>query len=189
MDILSIVLVAAVVFGVCFLVDKGFTRVFRSKPQHISGKSVRLNKYYGVGGILMTVLGVAAVFAGMAEPWLLLAGGILLIVLGIGLIIYYMTFGVYYDEDSFLLTTFGKRSTAYRYGDIRGQLLYNSYGHIIIELHMSDGRTVQMQSSMTDVYVFLDHAFAAWCRQQGKRQEDCPFHDPDNSCWFPTMED
>lgn len=188
MNLLSIALVAAVVFGVCFLLDKGFTRVFRSKPQHMSGESVRLNKYYGVGGIILAVLGVSAIFAGIAEPWLLIAGGVMLLVLGIGLIVYYMTFGVYYDEESFVLTTFGKRSTTYRYRDIKGQLLYNSYGHIIIELHMADGRTVQLQSSMAGAYTFLDKAFAAWLRQTGRRQEDCAFHDPDNSCWFPTME-
>ncbi len=188
MFFLTIALVAAVVFGLCFLADKGFTKLFRSKPQHMSGASVRLNKYYAVGGILLVVLGVAAVFAGLGDTGLLLAGGVMLIVVGIGLIIYYMTFGIYYDADSFVLTTFGKRSTTYQFRDIKGQLLYNNMGHVLIELHMADGRAVQLQSSMTGAYSFLDKAFAAWCRQKSIVQEDCPFHDPENSCWFPSVE-
>ena len=25
----------------------------------------------------------------------------------------------------------------------------------------------------------------AWLAQTGKKKEDCPYYDPDNSCWFP----
>lgn len=185
---MEVVLVAICTLIVCWLADKGFTKIFRGKPQHKSGKSVRLNKLYGAAGLILAVLGVAAVFAGMSDGWLLSAGGILLMALGAGLIVYYMTFGIYYDEDSFVLTTFGRKSRTYTYRDIRGQQLYNSYGHIIVELHLTDGRTAQLQSNMLGVYPFLDSAFAAWLRQTGKNREDCPFHDPDNSCWFPPVE-
>ena len=58
-----------------------------------------------------------------------------------------------------------------------------------LELHLQDGRTVSLQSTMTDVYPFLDAAFAGWCRQNGKRAEDCPFYDPENSRWFPGLEE
>ena len=43
MGIVSILLIVAAVFGLCYLVDKGFTKLFRGKVQHSSGKSVRLN--------------------------------------------------------------------------------------------------------------------------------------------------
>ena len=185
---MEVILVAAFTLLVCWLVDKGFTKVFRSKPQHASGKSVRLNKLYGAGGLILTVLGVSAVFMGTSGEWVMIAGGVLLIALGIGLVTYYMTFGIYYDDDSFVLTTFGRRSTTYRYADIKCQQLYNSYGRIIIELHMTDGRTVQLQAGTVGVYPFLDSAFAAWLRQTGKSRDECAFYDPDNSCWFPPME-
>ena len=35
--ILSVLLVAAVVFGICFLADKIFTKAFRNQTQHQSG--------------------------------------------------------------------------------------------------------------------------------------------------------
>lgn len=190
MDFLLILLVAAATFGLCFLLDKGFSKTFRGKAQHASGLSVRLNKHYGTGGVVLTVLGVSAVLTGLSSGWVLTAGGVIVLLMGVALIVYYMTFGVFYDQDSFVLTTFGKKSTVYSYRDIKGQQLYVvTGGNVVVELHMTDGRTVNLQSAMTGVYPFLDTAFAGWCRQRGIRPEDCPFHDTDNSCWFPSVEE
>lgn len=190
MEYLAVIIVAAAVFGVCFAVDKAFTKLFRSQAQHRSGLAVRLNKRYGSIGLIIAVLGLAAVFLGIGEQegWLLPVGGGILIVVGIGLVVYYMTFGVFYDTDSFILTRFGKPSVTYMYKDIQSQQLYNNQGHTLIELYLSDGDTLQLQSTMTDVYPFLDHAFAAWCRQTGRKAEECSFYDPSNSCWFPPVE-
>ena len=190
MEILAIILMGVVTFGVCFLLDKGFTKAFRGTKQHKTGLSVRLNKRYGSGGLILVVLGLAAVFSGLSDGKLLLAGGIFVALLGIGLIVYYMTFGIYYDGDSFVLTTFGKKSVTYAFGDIKAQQLYTvTGGSTLIELHLKDGRTVSLQSTMTGVYPFLDAAFGAWCRQTGRNAEDCPFHDPANSRWFPGLEE
>lgn len=189
MELLAVLIIAALVFGVCFLVDKGFAKLFRSQAQHFSGLSVRLNKKFAAFGLILFVLGLAAVFAGLSQGLLLIIGGSLILVVGIGLVVYYMTFGVFYDEDTFLLTSFGKKSKAYRYEEIAGQLLYNSGGHIIVELHMADGRTFHLQSAQAEVVAFLDKAFAVWCRQRGVEESECEFHDTDNSCWFPSMEE
>lgn len=189
MEWIFVLLVAAAVFGICYLVDKGFTKLFRSQAQHISGLSVRLNKKYGAFGLVLFALGVAAILAGIGSNLVLFIGGAIVVVFGVCLVTYYMTFGVFYDEDTFLLTTFGKKSKAYRYSEIKCQQLYQTAGQIVIELQMEDGRAVQLQSSMTDAYLFLDKAFAAWCRQKGIREEDCAFHDTDNSCWFPPVEE
>lgn len=189
MEWIAVLITAALVFGLCFLIDKGFSKLFRSQAQHYSGLSVRLNKRYATIGIIMIVLGIAALFAGLNGELLLLIGGVFIALIGIGLVVYYMTFGVFYDEETFLLTTFGKKSQAYRYSDIAAQQLYNNYNQTIIELHMTDGRTVHLQPAMPGAYAFLDKAFSAWCRQKNIREEDCDFHDPDNSCWFPGVEE
>lgn len=189
MNIIFVLLVAAVVFGLCFAIDKGFTKLFRSQAQHKSGLSVRLSRRYGSFGLIMGVLGLAALFAGLDGSTVMIVCGCLLMVVGIGLVVYYMTFGIFYDGDSFILTTFGKKSTTYRYENIKAQQLYVvTGGSVVVELHMTDGRTVSLQSSMTGAYPFLDHAFAAWCRQRGIDPESCDFHDPDNSLWFPKVE-
>ena len=185
MEIVLFFSVAAVVFGGCYLVDRAFTKLFRSKAQHMSGAAVRVSKRYGSFGVILFVLGIAAVFAGMGEGLALLCGGIAVALMGAGLAVYYLTFGVFYDEDSFLSSRFGKKSTAYRYEQIKGQMLYVSGNMLIIELHMTDGKTVSLQSAMDGVYPFLDKAFEGWCRQKGVDPESCEFHDPANSLWFP----
>lgn len=189
MSMVMIILVAAVTFGACFLLDKGYTKKFRSQEQHKTGLSVRLNKRYGVIGLLMVVLGIAGLFASFSDTWVFTAASIIIILIGVCLIVYYMTFGLFYDEDSFILTTFGKKSVTYRFADIRCQQLYNAYGSIVIELVMEDGRAVQLQAAMEGVYPFMDKAFAGWLRQKGIALEDCPFYDPSNSCWFPKGEE
>jgi hypothetical protein len=182
--------VAVVVFGLCYLVDKGYTKTFRGEPQHQTGLSVRLNKRYSVFGILLTLLGIFAMITGITNGLALVIGGVIVLLMGIALLVYYMTFGIFYDADSFILTTFGSKSLTYRFADIKEQRLYMLQGGgVIIELHMVDGRAVGLQSAMEGTYPFLDHAFTAWCRQKGIVPEDCNFHDPSQSLWFPTQEE
>ena len=185
MQIGPILIIGAVVFGICFGIDKLFTSIFRSKQQHKSGLSVRCSKKYGSIGLLIGILGLAAMLMGGT---LMLVCGALLIVGGVVLVVYYLTFGIFYDEDAFVYTRFGKKSITYRYQDIKSQQLYNSYGNIVIELHMADGTAVQVQSGMEGAYPFLDKAFSLWLEKTGRTREDCAFYDPQNSCWFPPAE-
>lgn len=189
MPIIAFLIIGILVFGICFLFDKGFTKLFRGKIQHSSGKSVRLNKRFGSFGLILSVLGLAALFSGFSGDLVLGIGGSVVLVVGVGLIVYYMTFGVFYDNDTFLLTRFAHKSVTYRFEDIRGQMLYTASGNIVVELHMSDGLTVGLQGKMDGVYPFLDAAFDGWCRQKGIRPEDCDFHDTANSLWFPMVEE
>ena len=190
MNMITILLVAAATFGICWLFDKGYTNTFRNKIQHRTGLAVRLSKRYAVFGLLLTVLGIAAIFTGLNSEKVLLYGGIFVLLMGVGLVVYYLTFGVFYDDNTFLLTTFGKKSVTYRFADISSQQLYVVQGgNVIVELHLADGNAVGIQSVMEGAYPFLDHAFVAWCRQTGRKAEDCPFHDPANHLWFPNVEE
>lgn len=187
-EYIAIAIVAAAVFGVCWLVDWLFKRIFRSQSQHRSGMAVRLQKRYGTVGLLLAVFGVSVTLVGIPKNWLFITAGILFVVVGIGLLVYYLSYGIFYDEESFILTTFGKKSTTYRYQQIQGQQLYvTTGGGIVVEIYMEGGRTFQIQSSMTGGFDFLDKAFSAWLRQTGRKQEDCDFYDPENSCWFPKV--
>ena len=190
MNLVTAAVVAALTFGICYLFDKGFSEKFRSKVQHRTGLAVRLNRRYAVFGLILTILGILAIFTGLTSGMVLLVGGIIVLLMGLGLIVYYLTFGVFYHEETLLLTTFGKKSVTYHFADIRCQQLYVVQGgNIIVELHLADGNAVSLQSAMEGVYPFLDHAFAAWCRQTGQDPENCPFHDPSNSLWFPPVEE
>ena len=190
MTFFLILLIAAAVFGLCFAVDKAFAKLFRSKAQHRSGMAVRANKRYGLFGVILSVLGIMAVCVGMTDGPVLLWGGIVVLLMGAALAVYYLSFGVCYDGETFLLSRFGKKEVTYRFSDIKGQKLYMVQGgNVIIELHMADGGTVSLQSTMDGVYPFLDTAFAAWCLQTGRDPQSCDFHDPSQSLWFPTVED
>lgn len=190
MEFLAILLIAALVFGICHLIDKSFIKAFRSKAQHRSGMAVRASKRYGVFGVILAALGILAVCVGITDGAVLLIGGILVLLLGICLSVYYLSFGIFYDGESFLQSRFGKKDVTYRYQDIQGQKLYLVQGgNIIVELHMADGGVVSLQSAMEGIYPFLDTAFAGWCLQTGRDPQSCGFHDPSQSLWFPTVEE
>ena len=190
MSPVTIVIAAVLTFGICFLVDKGYTRLFRSKQQHKTGLQVRVSKRYASIGLVLCILGILAVFTGVGGETVLLIGGGIVIFIGCALIGHYMSFGVYYDADSFIVTAFGKKNPVYRFRDIRHQKLYMIQGgSIVVELHMADGSAVSIHTSMEGAYPFLDHAFNAWCRQTDQDPEDCTFHDPGNHLWFPNEEE
>ena len=188
---LPVILTAALTFGVLFLIDKTFTGLFRNKQQYQSGLSVRLPKGNGIAGILLTALAALILVTDFGDSQKLMTfAGVFIGALGIGLSVYYMSFGVYYDEETFLYNSFGSKSAAYRYSDIKGQKLYVVQGGgILVELYMEDGKTVALQSRMEGVYPFLDKAFYRWCAQRGIAPESCDFHDPNNSLWFPSLEE
>ena len=190
MEFLIIILVAAAVFGICYLVDKSFAKAFRSKAQHRSGMAVRANKRYGVFGVVLSVLGVLGICVGITDGMVMLVGGILVLLMGAGLAVHYLSFGIFYDGESFLYSSFGKKSVTHYYKDIKEQKLYLVQGgNIIVELHMHDGSAVSLQSSMDGVYPFLDTAFAGWCLQTDRDPQSCGFHDPSKSWWFPHEEE
>ena len=190
MSTLFVLFLAAAIFGICFAVDKAFTKAFRSKAQHRSGMAVRAAKRYGIFGVILTVIGILGIVAGTGSDKVLLVGGIIVALMGIACAVYYLSFGVFYDGETFLVSSFGKKNREYTFSQILGQKLYLVQGgNVIIELHMTDGGTVSLQSTMDGVYPFLDTAFAAWCLQTGRDPQSCDFHDPSQSLWFPTVEE
>ncbi|MBQ6719015.1 MAG: hypothetical protein IJN20_01515 [Oscillospiraceae bacterium] len=190
MSMISTLLIAALVFGLCYLIDKLFTAKFRSKAQHRSGLAVRVNKRYGVFGVALSVLGVLAIGVGVTGGKALMIGGGIVLIMGICLAVYYLTHGIFYDGDSFLVSTFLKKDRTYVYRNIKEQKLFLVQGgNVIIELYLEDGSSISLQSSMDGVYLFLDTAFAGWCMQKGIDPQTCDFHDPSKSWWFPHEED
>ena len=115
--------------------------------------------------------------------------GILLIPGGALLGIYYLTHGIFYDRDTFLHTTFGNRSRTCRYADIRSQRLYRLQGgSYLVELYLTDGTTVSVQTAMPGALDFLDHASHARMRHLGLNSHECEWYQPDRCGWFPEEE-
>ena len=190
MQIIPILLVAAAVFGICHLVDKTFTNKFRSKAQHMSGLAVRANKMYGIFGVVLLAVGVMAIAVGIAQSILLLAGGIVVLLMGAGLAAHYLSFGIFYDGETFLVSALGKKSHVHSYREIQEQKLYILQGgSVLVELYLEDGTSLSLQSTLDGVYPFLDTAFAGWCMQKGIDPQSCDFHDPGKHWWFPHQEE
>ena len=187
MEYLWIAVLALATFGLCFLVDKLFSKVFRGSQQHLSGQKVKLRKRTATYGLLMTVLGLACVIFYWGNG-VIFWGGLIVLLMGVALLAYYLSFGIYYDENGFVYSRFGRRSKLYTYVQIQNQQLYNSQGSILVELHLKDGSTVPVQDSMDGGFAFLDFAFSRWLEESGLKAEECSFHDPAQSCWFPPLE-
>ena len=184
------ILIAALTFGVLFLIDKGFSKLFRNQAQHRCGTAVRLKKGYGIGAVLLSLLGVLSIlsYAAGGES-VMLAGGVVVLLMGLMLGFYYATVGIFYDDDGFVYTSFGKKSVTYRYADINAQKLHTLQGgSILVELYMADGKTVNVQCTMVGAYDFLDKACHARFRQLGISSHECAWFDEGNSCWFPPVE-
>ena len=184
-------LVIAATFGVMFLLDKGLTKLLRSRTQHRSGTAVRLKKHFGILSLALMILGALGIINGLLEWNLtLLLGGLVILPGGAALGIYYLTHGIFYDDDTFLYVTFGNRSREYRYGEIRGQKLYEIQGgSLLVELHMADGSAVSVQGNMEGAPAFLDKAAHARMRQLGLNSHECSWFDETEGKWFPPMEE
>lgn len=182
-------ILAALVFGACFLVDKGFARLFRSRKEHQSGMAVKYNKRTALFGLLLAVLGVSGILTGGNGGPGLTVMSVAVLLMAASLITYYLSFGIYYDAGGFLINAFCKKERHFGYGSIREQKRYVIQGgSVLVELYMDDGSTVSVQSTMDGAYPFLDYAFARWCEQKGIDPDSCEFHDPSRHCWFPEEE-
>jgi hypothetical protein len=185
------ILVIAATFGVLFAIDKGLTRLFRSRQQHHSGTAVRLKKYYGILSLALMILGVLGILTWFSDRTpALQVGGLLVVPGGAALGIYYLTHGIFYDDEGFLYTTFGNRSAEYRYADIAAQKLYEIQGgSLLVELHMTDGSAVSVQGNMEGAYDFLSKAAHARMRQLGLNSHECSWFDETEGKWFPPVEE
>ena len=70
--------------------------------------AVRANKRFGVFGVVLTVLGVFAVCIGIGDGPVLIVGGLIVLAMGVFLAVYYLSFGIFYDGESFLMSQIGR---------------------------------------------------------------------------------
>ena len=186
---MAYLILAAAVFGLCFALDKGFGKLFRSKQQHKSGLAVKPAKRTASLGLFLAMLGTAGVLSGTGSGKAMPVMSALMLLLGAVLIVHYLSSGIYYDEETLLVSAFGRKDRVYRYDCIEEQRRFVVQGgSVIVELHMADGASVTVQTNMDGALPFLDYAFARWCEQKGITPEDCVFHDPAEHCWFPEGE-
>ena len=139
--------------------------------------------------VCVIVMGVACLFAAPNQGAIMWIAGAILVLGGAALVAWYLSFGVFYDAEAFLVTNLFKKAGRYTYGQIKAQQLYTASGNVLIELHLTDGTAVQLQSTMEGTYAFMEFAFYRWLEVTGRFKSDCDFYQPEQSCWFPPVEE
>lgn len=184
MPFLGIAIVCALVFLICFGIDKLVQRLF-PKTELEKGKNVvRPARRSAVFGVILTFAAVAVtVFRISKEPdVLLLLGCAVAFILGVILLVSYFSFAIYYDNESFLYRSYG-RKREFHYGQIRGQRTLMTRGGYNAVLFVDDTE-IDLYSSMQNVNVFLGKAFYRWCEQKGIDPNSVE-NNPRMMSWFP----
>ena len=180
------ILLIAVLFGLVALCDfllKKF--VFRS---HSDGNAVRMPRYSFIAGILLSLLGLLAVFYVPRETEAFLWGGSwLVLIMGIFLLVNFFWSGIFYDDEGFTYRVFPRKGRTYRYGDITGQRTFVAKSGWNSNLYVK-GEEVQLYAAMQGLSDFLHKAFYAWCRETGIDPNTVE-NDPHNLIFFPEPEE
>ena len=71
-----------------------------------------------------------------------------------------------------------------------GLYVLKSYEITHRQLHYGVTLSAEVQLALQGAEDFLNTAFLGWVRQKNiDIRENCDFHDPENSCWFPAEEE
>lgn len=175
----------AVIFLLCFLVDKLIQKLF---PKHELEKSktvVRPPRKSAVFGVLLLVFPLMALLFWMPEEGdtLLTICCVGAMLMGAFLLVTYFSVSIYYGEDGFLYKTLRGGKKEYRYKDIRGQRSVMTRGGINTILFVGKDE-INLYSAMQNLNPFLKYAFFRWCEANGI-DPDSIENNPRMFTWFP----
>lgn len=187
MQYIAPLILCALVFSLCRIVDLLVKKLFPKKPQQLSGKAVRLPRYSSILGIGLTFLSFVALLFYWGEfSTVVRIACLLTLALGVFLLVQYLSFAVYYDEDGFVYKSLGRRAKPYAYGDIRGQKSILSRSGVVSSLYVGEDE-LQLTSSMKGLNEFLKFAFRRWCEETGTDPEIVE-NNPQYLTYFPELQ-
>ena len=186
-----VLIVCAVVFLICFLIDSLFKVIFPKSKLEKSKQVVRPPRKSAVAGVILTFAGVAVLIKNLAgtPDTLFLIGSIVAIIFGVILLCTYFSVVIYFDDEGFLYKAWGHGRKEFRYSQIRGQRSLLTRGGVNTILFVGD-EEINLYSAMQNLNAFLSKAFFKWCAVKGidpDTIENNPrmatyFPDPDNAC-------
>ena len=117
-----VLIVCAVVFLICFLIDTLFKVIFPKSKLEKSKQVVRPPRKSAVAGVILTFAGVAVLIKNLAgtPDTLFLIGSIVAIIFGVILLCTYFSVVIYFDDEGFLYKAWGHGKKEFRYSQIRG---------------------------------------------------------------------
>ena len=177
-----VLIVCAVVFLICFLIDTLFKVIFPKSKLEKSKQVVRPPR-------ILTFAGVAVLIKNLAgtPDTLFLIGSIVAIIFGVILLCTYFSVVIYFDDEGFLYKAWGHGKKEFRYSQIRGQRSLLTRGGVNTILFVGD-EEINLYSAMQNLNAFLSKAFFKWCAVKGI-DPDTIENNPRMATYFPDPDD
>ena len=185
--LLPIVIICAVVFLLCFLIDR-LIRALRPKSGLGKGvKFVRMPRRSFIFGIILLLFPVAAVLFWLPKDETLLRVGCgVIFAMGILLLYYFFSFSIRYDGQSFEYRDLRHKRTSFTYDQIKGQRSVTTRSGVQTVLFVGDD-SLMLSEAMQGVNEFLSTAFFKWCDLKGI-DPDSIENNPHMLTYFPDPE-
>ena len=182
-------IVCALVFLVCFLIDTLLKVIFPKSKLEKSKQAVRPPRRSAVIGVILAFLGLAVVvrIAPQEHDTLLLIGAIGAMVIGAVLLCTYFSVVIYYDDEGFLYKAWGHGKQEFRYSQIKGQRSLLTRGGVNTILFVGDAE-INLYGAMQNLNAFLSKAFFKWCEVKGI-DPDSIENNPRMATYFPDPDD
>lgn len=182
-------IVCALVFLVCFLIDTLLKVIFPKSKLEKSKQAVRPPRRSAVIGVILAFLGLAVVvrIAPKEHDTLLLIGAIGAMVIGAVLLCTYFSVVIYYDDEGFLYKAWGHGKQEFRYSQIKGQRSLLTRGGVNTILFVGDAE-INLYGAMQNLNAFLSKAFFKWCQVKGI-DPDSVENNPRMATYFPDPDD
>ena len=155
-----VLIVCAVVFLVCFLIDSLLKLLFPKSRLEKSKQVVRPPRRSAVIGVILTFAGAAMLVKLLPEKGdlLFILGSIVAVIFGVILLCTYFSFVIYYDDEGFLYKAWGHGKQEFRYSQIRGQRSLLTRGGVNTILFVGK-EEINLYSAMQNLNAFLSKAF------------------------------
>ncbi len=174
----------ALVLGLCWCVDQLFKKLFPKDARQLAGKVVRLPRRTAVFGVLLTFFAVVMELNWFSRlAWYMHLAAALVLLLGVWLLVQFLSFSIYYDDEGFTYRNLGRKAENFRYGDILGQRSLLTRSGVNSTLYLSGGE-IPVYSAMQGAGDFLQKAFYRWCEATGTDPETVE-NNPQYLTWFP----
>ena len=160
-----VLIVCAVVFLVCFLIDSLLKLLFPKSRLEKSKQVVRPPRRSAVIGVILTF------------------GSSVAVIFGVILLCTYFSFVIYYDDEGFLYKAWGHGKQEFRYSQIRGQRSLLTRGGVNTILFVGK-EEINLYSAMQNLNAFLSKAFFKWCAAKGI-DPDSVENNPRMATYFP----
>ena len=185
--LLPIIIICAVVFLLCFLVD---TLLKALRPKSGLGKGVKFvrmpRRSFLFGMILLLFPVVAILFWLPKDEKLLRVGCGVIFAMGILLLYYFFSFSIRYDDTAFEYRDLRHKRTRFTYDQIRGQRSVTTRSGVQTVLFVADD-SLMLSEAMQGVNEFLSTAFFKWCGITGI-DPDSIEHNPHMLTYVPDPE-